>query len=692
MRKKIITIALTTAMASGLFFNITTMPASAKSNNDNNSKLQVISKVYDDNGGGYIRSHFVDNNGNKFNLKTASNASSIKIFKAASNLPSSYSLVETNMITPIKDQGVTGACWSFAAVKAAESNYIMKGFGTVDTTDFSENHLCWFTFHPNLKSSSGIYNDGFYLNGSSRDTVYSCGGNALMAIAKLATWTGFDIEANAPFSANTTTEENNMSSFMHSSSEKLRSNSVSHLQNAICYDNAPLADIKQAILDNGALDIAMYYDESGFENSSGKTGKSYYNSGISNSMAVDMANHCVTIVGWDDNYSRDNFKNKPSNDGAWLIANSYGTTYNENGYFWLSYYEPSINEIYSFDVEKTDNYSNNYQYDGSGWHDAPYYTDTDISGANVFTAGKSYNQTLKSVGFYTITDAQAYTISVYRFLSGSSPSSGTLISQCTTSGTAQYSGYHTVSLKKPCKISAGEKFAVAIKYHYNSLTKDKAYLPCEGSSQPYGMSTGISFSATSKPGQSFISTNGKWTDTTNITRYILNNVCIKAFTVNNSAPVTAKSGSNKNVILGKGETYKLPSGSSSSYVNNESFVATVSSSGKITATNIGKTVIGIAGKGTDNYKSTVTVTVKKAPTKITLKPSGKKTLKKGKSFTIKTALPSGAASNKLTFTSSNKKIASVSSKGKVTAKKKGKATITVKTFNKKSAKIKVTVK
>lgn len=42
-------------------------------------------------------------------------------------------------------------------------------------------------------------------------------------------------------------------------------------------------------------------------------------------MAQKMANHCVTIVGWDDNYPRDNFANRPSGDGAWLIANSYGT-------------------------------------------------------------------------------------------------------------------------------------------------------------------------------------------------------------------------------------------------------------------------------------------------------------------------------------------------------------------------------
>ena len=71
----------------------------------------------------------------------------------------------------------------------------------------------------------------------------------------------------------------------------------------------------------------------------------------------------------------------------------------------------------------------------------------------------------------------------------------------------------------------------------------------------------------------------------------------------------------------------------------------------------------------------------------------KVTLKKGKKGTFKVTLPKNTASNKITYTSSNKKVATVNSKGVVTAKKKkGTTTITIKTFNKKTKKIKVTVK
>ena len=86
------------------------------------------------------------------------------------------------------------------------------------------------------------------------------------------------------------------------------------------------------------------------------------------------------------------------------------------------------------------------------------------------------------------------------------------------------------------------------------------------------------------------------------------------------------------------------------------------------------------------------ITIKKAPKKITKVVPAKKTLKKGKTCKLKVTLPKGTASNKITFTSSKKKVATVSSKGVVKAKKKGTAVITVKTFNKKTKKVKITVK
>ena len=44
-------------------------------------------------------------------------------------------------------------------------------------------------------------------------------------------------------------------------------------------------------------------------------------------------NHAITLIGWDDNYSRENF-NSASNvtsNGAWIARNSWGDDWGEAG-------------------------------------------------------------------------------------------------------------------------------------------------------------------------------------------------------------------------------------------------------------------------------------------------------------------------------------------------------------------------
>ncbi len=148
------------------------------------------------------------------------------------------------------------------------------------------------------------------------------------------------------------------------------------------------------------------------------------------------------------------------------------------------------------------------------------------------------------------------------------------------------------------------------------------------------------------------------------------------------------------LTLGKAETYTLkatvsPVSASKSvkWTTSDSKVVTVSN-GKVTAKNTGTATITV--KTTNGKTAKCKVTIKKAPTKITLNKTSI-TLNIKKTFTLKKTLPSGSASNKVTYTSSNKNIAAVNSAGKITAKKAGTATITAKTFNGKTAKCKVKV-
>ncbi len=50
-----------------------------------------------------------------------------------------------------------------------------------------------------------------------------------------------------------------------------------------------------------------------------------------------IINHIVTVVGWDDNYSKNNFlsSSNVTQDGAWIIKNSWGNQKGDDGYYYL---------------------------------------------------------------------------------------------------------------------------------------------------------------------------------------------------------------------------------------------------------------------------------------------------------------------------------------------------------------------
>lgn len=696
---KVTCLLLCISIISGYIPVITT---AASSDTITFSQIDTITRVYDNKNNGVIRYHYIDEDGQRTDtLDSDSTAESNRslLSKKATNIPSSYDLRESNAVTSIKDQGLTGCCWAFAAIKSLESNLIMKGLSSADNTDLSESHLTWYSLHTSTQTSDPLYNEGVSLSSSDNTSAYQSGGSALLGTFALARWSGAVYEATAPFSGDTIASISSMANNMASKDATLRYTKNYLLSDATCYDGATLEQIKKALMTYGAMDVSYYYNEK-YENVSSDKQISYYQERLTGEVALDEANHSVTIVGWDDSYSKENFgpDYQPSHDGAWLIANSYGTSYGQNGYFWISYEEPSLTEFYSFQANTTNTYDNNYQYDAIGWGTAiSSSSSTSLSAANIFTANNNYTQLLKAVGIYTVTDNQPYTIKIYRNVTAGKPTSGTLAS--TINGTQDFSGYHTITLPSAVSLKAGEKFSVVITYERKD--QNTGYIPIEGASTNYDT---LKLTYTSHVGESFLytyaenGTSGSW-GWYDINQYgsgnVQNNICIKAFT-KNQTPAGSISLSKSSVTLGKGETFK-PSvtiknttSKTVTYKSNNTKIATVSSSGKITAKKVGKTTITATlatGKSTN-----IKVTVKKAPKKITLKTAKKKTIRRKKSFKIKIKLPSGSASNKITYTSSKPKVAKVTAAGKVTGKKKGTAVITIKTFNKKKAKIKVRVK
>ena len=172
------------------------------------------------------------------------------------------------------------------------------------------------------------------------------------------------------------------------------------------------------------------------------------------------------------------------------------------------------------------------------------------------------------------------------------------------------------------------------------------------------------------------------------------------FAIVDGGKASAVSLNAKNITLGAGETYKLnstltPSFSTSSctWSSNSTSVATVNSSGKVTAKKAGTATITV--KTSSGKTATCKVTVKPAPTSIKINPQSL-TLGKGENYTISESTNSGSWASVFTWSSSNTNVATVEktsgNKAKVVAKGEGTATITIKTYNGKTSTCKVTVK
>lgn len=698
--------------------------------------IHTFERVATGQNNGLLRYRYIDENGDELQLPSGNNTSNRK---RSSSLPSSYNSCEKGVVTPIKNQGATGGCWAFGAIKALESSSIQKGLSDLQNTDYSENHLLWYSYDPLKDTSHPLYGDYIDIGKASDKDIYDFGGNALIASFTLANWWGAVSEDSAPFSADTIKDVTEMAEGMKKADESLRFQSDIHLTEANCYDNASIDEIKQAVMDYGSLDVALYYNQTHEYTEDGVS--SYYQ----NQRDSSSANHCVTIVGWDDSFHTFKKPMTPRRSGAWLIANSYGEDTGMNGYFWLSYYDTSLCEFYSFEGEPADTYDTSFQYDGCGWN-VGYVDSEDIALANVFTNMEDSPRQIEAVSFYTFVDYQEYQVQVYRNVKNGSPKNGEPLSKCTVSGTAQRSGYHTIPLSDSFSIAPGERFSVVVTFHPSKATNNLAYALIEGESDPDN-----SVYYNSSPEQSYVyfASDNIWYDNTmtvdedTATIQNNNNVCIKAlgnamsdyefqeqeknYVPETSSPVSSiqpgipqptgqssplpsntekpsatpvyeypeiTSGASR-FVIGKGETIPLPvtvtpasSKKQLQYTSSDDNTAVVNKSGKVTGIRTGKASITISASG--KALKTVSITVKKMPSTVRLK-AGKTTIKKGKTTKLKTILSKKSASYKLAYRSRKPKIASVNANGIVIGKRKGTTWITVQTYNKKSARIKIHV-
>lgn len=374
-------------------------------------------------------------------------ASEEAVFAQRGALPSKFSAVDTGQVTSLKDQGIYGTCWAFAAIGASEASLISQGIVGTEV-DLSERQLAYYFYQKGttgdlLGGTTGDYNTPL------TSTYMNQGGNSLFTMWHLASWAGIVDETQAPY------EE--LGTALPVTSENVYGSDTYHLQNAYIVNKENTDTIKQMIMEYGSMAIAYYSsNSSSYDNPENDC---YYYNGPA------TTNHAVQVVGWDDTFSKDNFTITPEGDGAWLIKNSWGEENSmraQYGYFWISYYDTSISDnFFAYICESADNYDNIYQYDGAAGN---MYVNTDWA-ANVYTATANDGgiEKIEAVGIGNYSNGVNYTVEIYTDLTSKmNPTSGTKVAS--QEGTLTYSGYHTIPLDEPVYIGEGEQFSVVFSF------------------------------------------------------------------------------------------------------------------------------------------------------------------------------------------------------------------------------------
>lgn len=347
-------------------------------------------------------------------------------------------------ITTAKNQYDKNICWAFSAVGAAEASILREGINpnaTKDNLDLDEYVAAYMRFNRDGSRDPLMLTSNDTFSGN-----WNQGSNSHVAFAVMTQ--GYALA--------------NQETSYYPSEENIK-NAVAasdyFVQNYIRVPKSA-SDIKRAVMRYGAVTIE-YKSPGGYYN------YLYHANG-------ESTNHASIIVGWDDNVDRSYFApNKPNENGAWIVKNSWGEhgTQKDGVYCYYLSYESYIGaNIYAVDLAMKKDYQNLYYYDGQLATSARnYLAEAQAAIYEAKLSGAARQEQLKAVSLECAQNDLDVNIKIYRHLNvnpgnvndeRNNPVQGAIAAEKTVKIARQ--GWYTIDLDEPLELEQGEYFSIVV--------------------------------------------------------------------------------------------------------------------------------------------------------------------------------------------------------------------------------------
>ena len=373
---------------------------------------------------------------------------------------------KSSFVSDVRNQGVTDSCWAHSAATALESNLYWQQYrldsGGARRMDFhiSPWYLDWVTFNRPLDVVADSVPHVHELIGTNQFNKllfyrgFSSGDALFFPEFMMANGTGLCYEPD-----NLQPDERNRMVIPHQYRKRdlnLRQGYSTFGRIAGGTQMSRLA--KEQILRNGAVAFRI----NGSELSVNYHQKAFF------SPIAGVLDHVVNVVGWDDDYdfSSTGMDILPRGKGAWIVKNSYGTSWGDDGYGYVSYENKNLMLKASLVAEvDTGTYSSIATHERVLYgYDLNY---TEVLPPSWFAAGFTAEQGafLNRIGFYTYEDGVTYRIEVRT--GADHPDKGRLVyTQQGTfgqDGTPAWSGYRTIDLAESVFLPKGMPYTVSVR-------------------------------------------------------------------------------------------------------------------------------------------------------------------------------------------------------------------------------------